>query len=177
MSSLYPASARRFAPWKNGGGETAEIVCVPEGAGFDAFQWRISTARVAASGPFSVFEGVDRSLSVIEGGAMRLSFGDGQVAEVDVMSGPFAFPGDLTCEAKLLGPALLDFNVMVRRPLVARVVPGADYAPTDARCLARYLFALAPVPGADRHDLLELDLQMDVPRHAQTLIVEIVSPD
>src|SRR5690606_386633 len=69
----YPASARQFRPWKNGGGETAEIAVSPAGAGFDDFDWRISTAIVAQSGPFSGFPGVDRVLTVIEGGAMELT--------------------------------------------------------------------------------------------------------
>ena len=60
----YPASARQFRPWKNGGGETAEIAVSPAGAGFDDFDWRISTAIVAQSGPFSGFPGVDRVLTL-----------------------------------------------------------------------------------------------------------------
>lgn len=66
--SIYLASDRHFSPWKNGGGETAEILCHPQGAGFGDFNWRISTARVASSGPFSTFEGIDRILTVLEGG-------------------------------------------------------------------------------------------------------------
>ena len=47
-------------PWKNGGGSTREIVCRPPGAGMDSFEWRVSIATIAQSGPFSVFAGVDR---------------------------------------------------------------------------------------------------------------------
>ena len=48
------------SPWKNGGGSTREIVCRPPGAGMDGFDWRVSVATIARSGPFSVFTGVDR---------------------------------------------------------------------------------------------------------------------
>lgn len=174
MSRLFPAAGRRFAPWKNGGGETAEILCHPAGAGFENFDWRISTARVATSGPFSVFPGVDRSLTVIGGGAMRLRLGDGREVFLDPSSGPFAFSGDIGCEAELVGPPLLDFNVMVRRPLAARVTAARDHRPPDLPCLARYLFALEPFPGAGRHDLLDISGDATVPPYAGALVVEIL---
>ena len=109
----YAASARRFQPWKNGGGETAEIMVSPLGAGFDDFDWRISTAIIAQSGPFSGFPGVDRVLTVIEGGAMELTVA-GRPQHLDAGSDPFAFPGDAPASAVLTGPALLDFNVMAQ---------------------------------------------------------------
>ncbi|MBV9975040.1 MAG: HutD family protein, partial [Hyphomicrobiales bacterium] len=56
------AGQHRRMPWKNGGGETTEIIASPEGAGLDEFDWRISMARVATDGPFSRFAGVDRTL-------------------------------------------------------------------------------------------------------------------
>lgn len=36
------------------------LAAAPPGAGLDGFDWRISCARVASGGPFSVFPGVDR---------------------------------------------------------------------------------------------------------------------
>ena len=49
-------------PWKNGGGETAEIAVSPPGAALDDFDWRLSMARVETDGPFSAFPGIDRTL-------------------------------------------------------------------------------------------------------------------
>ncbi len=66
---IWRRAERVFTPWKNGGGRTAEILAMPEGAGLDGFDWRISTAEVAQSGPFSLFAGLDRWLTVLEGGA------------------------------------------------------------------------------------------------------------
>lgn len=168
------ACDRQFRPWKNGGGETAEILCHPENAGFDAFQWRISTARVASSGPFSVFPGVDRVLTVLEGGAMTLHLPDGQ-AVLQPGSDPFAFSGDVPCHADLHDTALLDLNVMVRRPLAARVTPAASYQDPAPACLMRCVFALEPVAGLARHDLRELPDAPFVPQPG-TLIIEIFSP-
>lgn len=117
---VYKAAERRFQPWKNGGGETAEIVVSPAGADFETFNWRISTARVAQSGPFSVFPGVDRILAVLEGGAMRLELGN-ETHFVNSDSPPVAFSGALPCMADLDRDPLLDLNVMVRRPFRAEL--------------------------------------------------------
>src|SRR5690348_16103916 len=69
---IIRSSDYRRMPWKNGGGETVEVTIAPEGASLDAFDWRVSMARVASSGPFSRFPGVDRTLAVLAGGGMRL---------------------------------------------------------------------------------------------------------
>lgn len=149
MKAIYPAAARSFRPWKNGGGETAEILCWPEGAGIDDFTLRLSTARVDTSGPFSAFPGVDRVLTVIEGGAMVLTL-NGTDHPLAPGSPPFAFAGDAPCAARLDGPPLLDFNVMTRRPLQAQVSTGP--LPADAR----FALLLAPAAGLARLDLVDL---------------------
>jgi environmental stress-induced protein Ves len=103
-------------PWKNGGGTTQEIASWPQGAGLDSFGWRVSIATIAAAGPFSVFEGVDRSIMLLEGDGVRLFTHDGRVAHrLDVPHRPFAFSGDDEIDCTLLGGASNDFNVMTRR--------------------------------------------------------------
>ncbi len=52
-------------PWKNGGGVTREIVCQPPGAGLAAFDWRVSIATIASDGPFSLFAGIDRVITLL----------------------------------------------------------------------------------------------------------------
>lgn len=101
-------------PWKNGGGSTREIVSWPPGAGLDDFDWRVSIATIAASGPFSVFAGVDRTIMLLEGDGVRLK-GDGVNARLDTPHAPFAFSGDVAVDCTLLGDASSDFNVMSRR--------------------------------------------------------------
>lgn len=101
-------------PWKNGGGVTTEIIACPPAAGLDGFDWRISMAQVAAGGPFSVFPGIDRTLTVLAG-TMRLTVGEEHAVELSAEALPFAFPGDVFTEATLVNGPVLDFNVMSRR--------------------------------------------------------------
>ncbi len=153
---VFRRSERVFRPWKNGGGETAEIVVSPPDADFDTFDWRISTAIVAASGPFSVFAGVDRVLTVLEGGAIALSV-EGREHRLDAAGRPFAFSGDVPVHASLEGDRLLDFNVMVRRPLRAQVTRGPlRPGGPEAGERARLTLLLEDRAGLSRLDLVDL---------------------
>ena len=102
-------------PWKNGGGSTREIVCWPPGAGMDSFDWRVSVATIARSGPFSVFAGVDRVIVLLDGDGVHLQSASGIDHHLDQALQPFAFSGDEALDCTLLGGASLDFNVMTRR--------------------------------------------------------------
>lgn len=173
MSRIYRGEERRFTPWKNGGGETAEILCQPEGAGFDGFDWRISTAKVGQSGPFSVFPCINRVLTVIEGGAMRLSFETGESVTCYPDGVPHSFSGAIPCHADLLGVPLLDLNLMVRDPLIGAVLQSGEEVSGEG-LLGAYLFALQDQPalGLIRHDLRELPLgRSTVPEGALVLTV------
>lgn len=103
-------------PWKNGGGETREIASWPPGAGLDSFGWRISIATIAATGPFSVFAGIDRQIMLLEGDGVQLAGKGGALHHrLDTPHVPFAFSGDEAVDCTLLGGASSDFNVMTRR--------------------------------------------------------------
>ncbi|MDM0014360.1 HutD family protein [Variovorax sp. J22P168] len=116
-------SLRRFdlgalaaMPWKNGGGSTREIACVPAGAGMDSFDWRASVATIDRPGPFSAFEGVDRTIMLLEGAGVRLRSPDAGIDHrLDTPHQPFAFSGDLPLDCELLGGTSIDFNLMARR--------------------------------------------------------------
>lgn len=155
MRGVYPLSGRKFHRWKNGRGETAEILVFPADAGFDDFDWRISTAIVAFDGPFSTFPGVDRMLTVIEGGPMWLTVA-GQEYRIDSASPPLSFPGDTACEARLEGKAVLNFNVMLRRPFRAKVIRG-PLEPVQDAARARLALLLENRAGLSRLDLVDLD--------------------
>lgn len=102
-------------PWKNGGGETVEVIVHPEGAGLSDFGWRVSMATVASDGPFSVFPGIDRTLAVLSGDGMALSIeglGDKLLTPV---CAPLAFPADAPTSARLTNGQITDLNVMTRR--------------------------------------------------------------
>lgn len=106
-------------PWKNGGGTTREIACWPQGAGMDDFQWRLSIATIAASGPFSAFPGVDRIITLLDGPGVRLATSDGAIDHALTRPlEPFPFPGEAEIHGTVLGEASSDLNVMTRRSLL-----------------------------------------------------------
>jgi environmental stress-induced protein Ves len=113
MMRLLRASERIAQPWKNGGGITREVAVFPDGAGFDTFDWRVSIAQVASAGPFSRFDGIDRTLAILAG-RMRLTFPE-RVLELDADSAPLAFAGDVACEGTPLHGPVTDLNLMTRR--------------------------------------------------------------
>ena len=130
-------------PWKNGGGETTEIAVAPEGAGLDAFDWRVSMGRVAVDGPFSSFPGIDRTLTVLEGRGLRLRVGHGPPVELTAGSAPLSFPADVATEAWLLDGPIHDLNVMTRRRCLRHeVAPLAAHGTlrVPVACAAALLF-------------------------------------
>jgi environmental stress-induced protein Ves len=112
---IIRASEYRRMPWKNGGGETVEVAVSPAGAALDAFEWRVSMAHVATSGPFSRFPGVDRTLAVLAGNGVRLRVGGRAAVALGRDAPPFAFSGDDLAEVELIDGAIDDINVMTRR--------------------------------------------------------------
>lgn len=137
-------------PWKNGGGATREIACWPPGADMDHFDWRVSVATVAQSGPFSCFAGVDRVITLLTGDGMQLRRSRSQaqshshsqspsqietpppVDHVLQPLTPFAFAGDDGMDCDVLRGACTDFNLMTRRGRWqgrVRVIRGAALLP------------------------------------------------
>jgi environmental stress-induced protein Ves len=103
-------------PWKNGGGVTREIVCLPPGASMNDFDWRVSIAHIASDGPFSAFPGVDRVITLLSGAGVHLRSEDEDVNHrLDTPLAPFAFAGEAPIHARLLAGDCHDFNVMTRR--------------------------------------------------------------
>ncbi len=129
-------------PWKNGGGETAEIAIAPLGSGLQEFDWRISIARVDGDGPFSVFDGIDRTLTILRGAGMSLDVRGYAARELTPESEPFSFPADIATTATLLAGPITDLNVMTRR---GRAV----------HCVARHLLdGGVTVPATSAHTFL-----------------------
>lgn len=121
--TLFASAQLPCTPWKNGGGTTREIACLPAGACAADFQWRLSIAEIAASGPFSVFAGIDRVITLLSGDGVRLFTADGHIDHaLSQPLQPFAFPGDVVLDCTLLGSTCQDFNVMVRRSFGAAQV-------------------------------------------------------
>ncbi len=112
---IIRAQDYRRMPWKNGGGETVEIAIGPEGASLDAFAWRISMAHVNASGPFSLFSGVDRTLAVLAGAGIRLTVAGRPRVTLGRDTPPYAFAGDDPAAAELIDGPIHDLNAMTNR--------------------------------------------------------------
>jgi uncharacterized protein len=116
--SIIRAADLKAVPWKNGGGATREIAASPPGAAFDAFDWRVSVADVSEAGAFSVFEGIDRVLALIEGAQMVLIDSDGP-RHVLARWDSLAFAGEKKITAELPHGPTRDFNLMLRRDRVS----------------------------------------------------------
>ncbi|MDO5603674.1 MAG: HutD family protein [Paracoccus sp. (in: a-proteobacteria)] len=124
-------------PWKNGGGTTWDIAAAPDGAGFDDFLWRLSLAGVATDGPFSVFAGTDRTLTLLEGPGISLDFAGGGSVVLRRGAAPLSFPGEAAVTGRVPDGPIVDFNVMTRRGLFMHQVlmpPAGTQPPPD--CLA-----------------------------------------
>lgn len=112
---LYRAHEHKRMPWKNGGGETVEIAVFPPGSSVDDFDWRISMATVASDGPFSIFPGIDRTLSILDGAGVSLAMEGGQGVALHGASLPLSFAADIAVSATLADGPVTDLNVMTRR--------------------------------------------------------------
>ncbi|MDE1991267.1 MAG: HutD family protein, partial [Rhizobiaceae bacterium] len=112
---LLRASDHKRMPWKNGGGETVEIAVSPNGAGLADFDWRVSMATVATDGPFSVFPGIDRTLSILDGEGMTLFIEGREPVRLTQASDPLPFAADAPTSATLIDGTITDLNVMTRR--------------------------------------------------------------
>jgi len=102
-------------PWANGQGSTTEILRHDDAEG--RMLWRLSMAVVAVDGAFSMFDGIERVLTVIEGPGFDLA-GAGVHLRADPLE-PVAFAGDIAIAAQNVTAPLVDFNVMVARRLGA----------------------------------------------------------
>ncbi|OWV99948.1 HutD family protein [Rhizobium sp. R693] len=125
-ATVLRSSTYRRMPWKNGGGETVEIAVSPDGAALSDFDWRISMAAVATDGPFSIFAGIDRTLSILDGNGMSLTIGGEARVLLTQDSAPLAFPADISVSATLADGPILDLNVMTRRNGFGHRVERAD---------------------------------------------------
>ncbi|OJU89735.1 MAG: hypothetical protein BGO06_12700 [Shinella sp. 65-6] len=159
MSRLLRNSDHRRMPWKNGGGETVEVIVRPEGASLSDFGWRVSMATVASDGPFSVFPGIDRTLAVLSGDGMELSIEGLGERLLTPQSAPLAFPADAPTSARLTGGPITDLNVMTRRGAFRHTL--VRHVVEDSKALAaspgeRLLLALDPLGVSTADGLIGL---------------------
>jgi hypothetical protein len=152
MIHLTPADYT-VQPWKNGLGTTIELWRRERDG---QLLVRLSRAAVVEDGPFSVFPGIERNLTVLSGPGFRLTGGGLDVRCKPLV--PVAFAGDVALHATgTMGQPSDDFNVMTARALPRPEVLLAQNDNLPAGGLLA-LYALGPcrVNGADiaRDDLI-----------------------
>ncbi len=142
-------------PWANGRGQTVQMLRIDADDG--GILLRLSMARVAENGLFSLFPGIERNLTVIAGPGFDLT---GAVTlRADPLK-PVAFAGDLPIAAAAVTAPSDDFNVMTSRALPLPVVwlaAGGTTPRYDTLCL--FALAKAQVNGTalQPHDLVITD--------------------
>lgn len=110
--------------WKNGAGETRELCCFPPQT--RDFHWRASIASIAGGGEFSALPGVDRVVTLLEGGEVTLEGGSAFRHTLKRYQ-PFGFAGEQTVRAQLSeGQMSMDLNIMTRRERCQAKVRVAD---------------------------------------------------
>jgi environmental stress-induced protein Ves len=142
LTHLKPADYR-VMPWKNGGGTTTEIMVEPGGAA-TGYDWRLSIADVAQSGPFSDFSGYDRAIMLVEGAGFNLTFDQAPAQSVARCFDPVRFDGAWQTDCTLIDGPVRDFNLIVRHGTPAllevhRLLPGAEPL-TTAELMILHLF-------------------------------------
>ena len=111
MIQTWSVDSLPVTRWRNGGGETREIIAIAGPEGSD-FLWRASIATLDKDGPFSRFSGIDRVITLLEGAGVILTV-DGEDTPLALHT-PLAFSGDSTCAARITGQSQ-DFNIMTLR--------------------------------------------------------------
>lgn len=169
---ILRASGHRQMPWRNGGGVTTEIAVAPPLASVADFDWRISMATVAADGPFSRFDGIDRTLTVLSGDGLELAVESAPLVRLTPASKPYPFPGDATASAKLIAGPVTDFNVMTRRGRWAHSVDNLSIDGTRVLTVAADVCIIFCRSGQitldkssvlDAHDAALIDASADTP--------------
>lgn len=125
-------------PWRNGLGTTVEMAREDDLDG--AMLWRVSAADVVEAGAFSLFPGIDRILTLIEGPGFDLDFADnGRVTPVELLR-PVGFSGDWITRAESVRGPSRDLNVMTARGKASALVHVHRDATLTAPLGTRSLF-------------------------------------
>lgn len=133
--------------WRNGGGSTRELLAWPAGADWRV---RISVAGIAADGPFSAFDGVERWFAVLSGAGVVLGLPGGE-RRLTPTSAPLRFDGSAAPGCRLIDGATSDLNLMLRagtRGVLKRAPSDAPWV-EDWRWRAAFVADSARLEAAD----------------------------
>jgi environmental stress-induced protein Ves len=129
---LIPQSSFTPVPWKNGGGITNEALREPPGPG--PYRWRVSVAQIGTPGPFSSFAGYHRTMALLAGGGVRLSFADGGKLDLLQPGDLVEFDGAIATDCELLAGPCTDLNLIVSTAIPR---PAARVEELKASCAVR----------------------------------------
>lgn len=111
---IFSKASYTSSPWKNGGGVTHEAIRVPSNG---EFRWRVSLAEVASSGPFSDFTGYNRTMVLLSGAGVKLTFADGRHTQLTQPGALAQFDGAVATHCELILGPCVDLNLMVTQSL------------------------------------------------------------
>jgi environmental stress-induced protein Ves len=145
-ATIIEAAQYRPMPWRNGLGTSLEIAAEASG---DGAAWRFGIAAIERSCPFSLYPGYDRTILLLDGAGLVLSFPDGAepTRRIDDPARPVRFPGDPRTECALLDGPVRVLNVLTDRALISHRAAVLSLAAGPAVCPAgsgpTLVFALA----------------------------------
>jgi environmental stress-induced protein Ves len=107
---LVSADSIAVTRWRNGGGNTREMLAWP-----DAHAWiaRVSVATIDMDGAFSPFPAVVRWFAVLSGAGVRLALPEGEITVREGES-PVRFDGAAAPMCQLIAGSTTDLNLMAR---------------------------------------------------------------
>jgi uncharacterized protein len=143
--------------WKNGGGVTRDVIVSPAGATMDDFDWRISIADIASSGPFSRFPGIDRKLAVLRG-EVTLTIDGHPPVTLDPLAAALECPGEATVDSRLVGAPSMDLNVMVRRGQFQSRLSRQSTAQPKLKAPTTIVVALTPLTVASGNHAIAMTM-------------------
>jgi environmental stress-induced protein Ves len=135
----------RAGRWPNGAGVSWDIASAPIDAPLTQSDWRFATALIERDAPFSIFPGVDRIITLIDGEGFTLNVKDVGTMHVARPCVPTYFPGDspTTCRVQA-GPSTV-LNFLFARDRIradVAVLKEGDHVAVPPACEAVLFFAL-----------------------------------
>lgn len=101
-------------PWKNGLGETTELL-INDGGNLESFDWRLSIASVVNDGIFSDFSGYQRNLVLISGEGINLEHDENTQDSLSNLLDIASFEGASKTYGNLVNGPIKDFNIITSK--------------------------------------------------------------
>ncbi len=107
----------KIVNWKNGKGQSAEIVIHPPHGNISdlSFQWRLSTARISEDSPFSVFPGYNRYLTLLSGKSIEIFLEKTAIKKTISVGQILQFSGDEPAHCHLPTGPVTDLNLIYKK--------------------------------------------------------------